>query len=92
MSVLLRLSAADEASIDPRAVRARLDWGAIAFVRCDLDVPRPLLEHVLKCLLARGDLYMILVIYSYYKIHTVYTCISYIKAEFYRMSTFHGSF
>ena len=53
-SVYLRLSAADGARIDPRAVRARFVWWALVLVTGDLDVPRPLLERVLKCLLVRG--------------------------------------
>ena len=51
ISISLRLSAADEASFDPRAVRARLDCWALVLVTSDLNVPRPLLEPVLKCLL-----------------------------------------
>lgn len=51
-----RLSADDERRVDPRAVRALLDWWPVAFVKSELDVPRPLLEHVVKCILARGSI------------------------------------
>lgn len=81
VSESLLLSVDEERRIDPREVRARLDWWAIAFVRSDFDIPRPLLEHVLKCLLSRGLQTVIHIIINRIVIYTNRDCINYFAIE-----------